>query len=64
MTPLLVARKHPEVVAGLLLTAAVAWWWTVKRMAGMDAGPGTELGTLGWFTGSWVVMMAAMMPGT
>jgi predicted metal-binding membrane protein len=27
----------------------------------MDAGPGTALGTLGWFTGSWVVMMAAMM---
>ncbi len=27
----------------------------------MDAGPGTDLGTLGWFTGSWVVMMAAMM---
>jgi predicted metal-binding membrane protein len=30
-------------------------------MAGMDAGPGTDLGTLGWFSGSWVVMMAAMM---
>jgi predicted metal-binding membrane protein len=61
MTPLQVARKHPEVVAGLLFTAALAWWWTVKRMAGMDGGPGTGLGTPGWFTGSWVVMMAAMM---
>jgi predicted metal-binding membrane protein len=61
MTPVQVARKHPEVVAGLLFTAALAWWWTVKRMAGMDGGPGTDLGTLGWFTGSWVVMMAAMM---
>jgi predicted metal-binding membrane protein len=30
-------------------------------MAGMDAGPGTSLGTLGWFTGSWALMMAAMM---
>ena len=30
-------------------------------MAGMDAGPGTDLGTLGWFVGIWVVMMAAMM---
>ena len=29
----------------------VAWWWTVIRMAGMDTGPGTDLGTLGWFTG-------------
>ena len=27
----------------------------------MDAGPGTELGALGWFLGVWVVMMAAMM---
>ena len=27
----------------------------------MDAGPGTDLGTLGWFLGVWVVMMAAMM---
>src|SRR5438874_255645 len=30
-------------------------------MAGMDAGPGTDLGTLGFYTGVWVVMMAAMM---
>jgi predicted metal-binding membrane protein len=30
-------------------------------MAGMDAGPGTALGALGWFLGVWVVMMAAMM---
>ena len=30
-------------------------------MRGMDAGPGTDLGTLGWFLGVWVVMMAAMM---
>jgi len=27
----------------------------------MDAGPRTDLGTLGWFVGAWVVMMAAMM---
>jgi predicted metal-binding membrane protein len=27
----------------------------------MDAGPGTDLGALGWFVGVWVVMMAAMM---
>jgi predicted metal-binding membrane protein len=30
-------------------------------MTGMDAGPGTDLGTLGWFAGAWVIMMAAMM---
>ena len=27
----------------------------------MDDGPWTGLGTLGWFLGVWVVMMAAMM---
>jgi predicted metal-binding membrane protein len=27
----------------------------------MDAGPGTDLGTLGWFAGSWILMMTAMM---
>jgi predicted metal-binding membrane protein len=27
----------------------------------MDAGPGTDLGALGWFLGVWVTMMAAMM---
>jgi predicted metal-binding membrane protein len=61
VTPGQAARKHPEVVVGLLATAGVAWWWTVKRMAGMNAGPGTDLGALGWFTGVWAVMMAAMM---
>ena len=61
MMPLHAARDHPGVIAGTLAAAGLAWWWTVERMAGMDAGPGTDLGTLGWFTGSWVVMMAAMM---
>jgi predicted metal-binding membrane protein len=61
MTPLQAARQRPEVAAGLLAAAALAWWWTVERMAGMDAAPGADLGTLGWFTSVWVVMMAAMM---
>jgi predicted metal-binding membrane protein len=61
MMPLRAARDHPGVIAGTLAAAGLAWWWTVERMAGMDAGPGTDLGALGWFTGSWVVMMAAMM---
>src|SRR4051812_45530051 len=30
-------------------------------MQGMDDGPWTALGTLGWFVGVWIVMMAAMM---
>lgn len=61
MTPARVARRHPEIVLGLLALAALAWWWTVERMAGMGATPGAALGSLGWFTGSWAVMMAAMM---
>jgi predicted metal-binding membrane protein len=61
MTALQAARQRPEVAAGLLASAALAWWWTVERMAGMDATPGADLGTLAWFTGFWVVMMAAMM---
>ncbi len=45
----------------LLGAAAVAWLVTADRMDGMDMGPGTDLGSLGWFTGVWVTMMAAMM---
>jgi predicted metal-binding membrane protein len=48
-------------VASLLLVAAGAWAVTGDRMGGMDAGPGTELGGLGWFAVVWVTMMAAMM---
>ena len=48
-------------VALLLALAAVGWWWTAGRMAGMDNGPWTGFGAFGWFLGVWVVMMAAMM---
>src|SRR5439155_10155543 len=54
-------RSRLGLVALLLALAGVAWWSTADRMAGMDAGPGTDLGALGWFLGVWVVMMAAMM---
>jgi predicted metal-binding membrane protein len=46
----------------LLFGAAVAAWAvTVERMRGMDEGPGTNLGGLGWYLGIWVTMTAAMM---
>ena len=48
-------------LASLLAVAAACWALTGHRMAGMDAGPGTALGGLGWFLVSWAVMMAAMM---
>src|SRR5512132_1482496 len=48
-------------IFGLVLLAAVAWAMTGDRMAGMDAGPGTDLGGLAFWVTAWVVMMAAMM---
>ncbi len=55
-------RVTPVTIAFLLLGAAlITWIVTVNRMRGMDAGPGTDLGGLAWFTGIWVTMMAAMM---
>lgn len=55
------ARSRLGLIALLFALAAAGWWWTVDRMRGMDEGPGTDLGTLGWFLGVWIVMMAAMM---
>ena len=48
-------------MALLFVLAAIGWWWTYDQMQGMDGGPWTDLGTLGWFVGVWIVMMAAMM---
>ena len=57
----LVARGEALLAALLLAFAALAWAVTANRMGGMDAGPGTDPGTLGFFIVVWVVMMAAMM---
>lgn len=44
------------------LPAALACWIVaLGRMRGMDMGPGTSLGSLPFFVGVWVTMMAAMM---
>jgi predicted metal-binding membrane protein len=55
------ARARLGLVAALVAIAIVGWVWTAREMRGMDAGPWTALGSLGWFVGVWVVMMAAMM---
>jgi predicted metal-binding membrane protein len=55
----LVARSRRTLL--LVAGAVAAWAVTVERMRGMDAGPGTDLGSLGWYLGIWVTMMAAMM---
>ena len=56
------ARRAPSqpgllqlgLVALLLALAAVAWVATGDRMEGMDAGPGTDPGTLGFYVTAWV----------
>jgi predicted metal-binding membrane protein len=55
------ARHRLGLIALLFALAAACWWYTVDQMRGMDTGPGAALGSLGWFVGIWVVMMAAMM---
>jgi predicted metal-binding membrane protein len=45
----------------LVAVAGGCWAVTIERMQGMDMGPGTPLGGLGWFAVVWVTMMAAMM---
>src|SRR5579863_4770968 len=54
-------RARLGLVALLLAGAGVGWWWTAHEMRGMDNGPWSALGGVGWFLGIWVVMMAAMM---
>ena len=55
------ARARLGLIALLFALAGIGWWWTADQMRGMDGGPWTGLGTLSWFVGVWVVMMAAMM---
>src|ERR1035437_9891164 len=54
-------RKPLLISTAVLGTALVTWSGTGQRRRGRDAGPGTDLGGLGWFLGFWVTMMAAMM---
>jgi predicted metal-binding membrane protein len=54
-------RTRRGLVALLLVLAVAGWWWTLDQMRGMDNGPWTGFGPLGWFLVVWVVMMAAMM---
>jgi predicted metal-binding membrane protein len=59
MTEHLMARSRTTIV--LVGGAVAAWAVTADRMRGMDAGPGSDLGALGWYLGIWVTMTAAMM---
>src|SRR5450755_22679 len=55
-------QAQAAVVGGLLAAAGLAWWSTAVRMKGMNAAPGTDLGTVGWYTVTWAVMMASLAP--
>ena len=59
MTEYMVARSRTTLV--LVAGAVAAWAVTIDRMRGMDDGPGTDLGGLGFYLGIWVTMTAAMM---
>src|SRR5215203_1232260 len=59
--PALPSAVQLGLIFGLLLLAAIAWAVTDDRMGGMDAGPATDPGSLGFWVTAWVVMMAAMM---
>lgn len=63
LRPLFEARGsiRAGIVALIAALALIAWLLSERRMSGMDAGPGTDLGSLGGFAGIWIVMMAAMM---
>jgi predicted metal-binding membrane protein len=57
-----IAKLTPVRTTALLFGVVVlAWAVTIERMQGMDSGPGTDLGGLGWYLGIWVTMTAAMM---
>ncbi len=52
------------VVTGTVGVATAAWVVSAQQMRGMDMGAATDLGSLGFFMGVWIPMMAAMMlPG-
>ena len=54
-------RRQLALLCALFGLAVIAWVLTDDRMAGMDEGPGTALGSLGFYVTVWVTMMAAMM---
>jgi hypothetical protein len=49
------------IVVALLALATLGWLLTNERMVGMDGGPGTDPGSLGFYVSVWIVMMVAMM---
>jgi predicted metal-binding membrane protein len=58
------ATTRTAALATTLALAGAGWVVAIRQMQGMDVGAATELGSLAFFIGAWVPMMAAMMlPG-
>jgi predicted metal-binding membrane protein len=56
--------RTAAVLAGIIGVASACWVVTIDQPRGMDMGVATSLGSFGFFAGSWLLMMAAMMlPG-
>lgn len=53
--------REAGLVAVLLVLAAASWIFTSTQVAGMDMGAWTDPGPVGFFTVTWLVMLAAMM---
>ncbi len=54
-------RAATAAATATVAAALISWIIVLKRMNGMDMGPGMTLGSFPSFIGNWVVMMAAMM---
>ncbi len=55
------ALSSTLVLTAVLAATLAAWAVAVEQMRGMDAGPGTDLGSFAWFVGIWLTMTIAMM---
>jgi predicted metal-binding membrane protein len=64
-TAILMRRQSGARAAALAIAlaslAVICWVVATRRMAGMDMGPGADLGSFPFFAATWATMMAAMM---
>lgn len=54
-------RRELAIGGAVVLAAGVCWLVSIRRMKGLDMGPGGDLGPLAVFAATWAAMMAAMM---
>jgi hypothetical protein len=52
-TRAVLSRGEAAPIVALLALASLAWLITGLRMAGMDAGPWTDPGSLGFYLSAW-----------